>query len=466
MKAIIYFWMICESKNKSNLKFQNLKINGQTSLKGEVKINGAKNSALVLLAASLLTKETIVLNNIPDLSDIQKMKNILKSLGVKLTKNTNLQNNLVINSKNLHISDLPFELVNSLRASFFCIGPLLTKLGEASLALPGGCNIGSRPIDEHINGLRALGAEIEIKEGKVKAKITGSKKRLIGSKIHLGCPSVGATETLIMAATLAKGKTIIENAAREPEVQDLCQMLNKMGAKIYGAGNSKIIIKGVDLLMGCSHKVIPDRIEAGTFLIAAAATYSSITVSPVIPKHLKCLIDKLRESGSKIFIKKDSISIETKYIRAVNIKTAPFPGFPTDLQAPFTALMSIANGNSKISETIFENRMSHVYSLNDMGACIKVRNSTAWIKGVKELRGKNLVGLDLRSTAGIIIAALAAKGNSSVVGLEHLDRGYENFELKLNKLGANVTRNVNRVLASSTSNLENNTLDSDNYQAA
>ena len=429
--------MIRESENKSNLKFQNLKITGKSSLSGEVSISGAKNSALVLLAASLLTKEKIFVENIPELTDIQKMKNILKTLGVELSKE---KNKLIINSKDLKVCELPYELVNSLRASFFCIGPLLARLGEASLALPGGCKIGKRPIHEHIKGLRALGAKIHIKEGFVKAKIINKNKRLIGSNITLNCPSVGATETIIMAATLAEGKTIINNAAREPEIQDLCQMLNKMGAKINGAGQSIIIIDGVAKLNGCSHRVIPDRIEAGTFLIASAATLSSITISPVIPQHLESVLEKLRESGSSISIKKDSISIKTDYIKPTDIETAPFPGFPTDLQAPFTALMSIADGDSKITETIFEKRMSHINLLNKMGASIKSQKNIAYIKGVKELKGAKLLGLDLRSTAAIVIAALTANSQSKIGGLEHLDRGYENFESKLNILGANITR--------------------------
>ena len=429
--------MIRESENKSNLKFQSLKITGQSSLSGEINISGAKNSALVLLAASLLTKEKVCVDNIPELTDIQKMKNILKSLGVELLKN---KSKLIINSKDLQACELPYQLVNSLRASFFCIGPLLARVGEASLALPGGCKIGKRPIHEHIKGLRALGAKIHIKEGFVKAKINNKEKRLIGSNISLDCPSVGATETLIMAATLAEGKTIIKNAAREPEIQDLCQMLNKMGAEIDGAGESTIIITGVKQLNGCTHKVIPDRIEAGTFLIAAAATLSSITISPVIPKHLESVLNKLRESGSDIKIKNDSISIKTKSIKSTDIETAPFPGFPTDLQAPFTALMAIADGESKITETIFEKRMSHINLLNKMGASIKTEKNIAFVKGVKELNGEKLLGLDLRSTAAIIIAALTANSQSTIGGLEHLDRGYDNFESKLNILGANIKR--------------------------
>ena len=320
--------MICGSKKRAYLKSQNLKILGQGKLNGIVQISGAKNSALVLLAASLLTNEKIILENVPFLTDIEKMVNILKNLGVDLVdENSQLE----INPTNISIKELPYELVNGLRASFFCIGALLTKFGEAQVPLPGGCNIGSRPIDEHINGLIALGAEIIIEEGIVKAKIRGNKNKLHGTLIKLRCPSVGATETLIMAASLAEGRTTIKNAAREPEVQDLCQMLNKMGAKIYDSGKETIIIDGVNKLSGCTHKVIPDRIEAGTFLIAAAATSSSITISPVIPHHLEAVTNKLQESGSKITIKGNSISIKSKEIIGVDIETAPFPGFPTDL---------------------------------------------------------------------------------------------------------------------------------------
>ena len=433
--------MICVSKNKSYLKSQNLKIFGQGKLSGIVEISGAKNSALVLMAASLLTTERIVLQNVPRLTDIEKMGNILKNLGIKLIQKNN---RLEIDPKNISIKELPYELVNGLRASFFCIGALLSKYGEAKVPLPGGCNIGSRPIDEHINGLKALGAGIIIEEGIVKARIKDETNKLHGTDIKLKCPSVGATETLIMAASLAEGRTTIENAAREPEIQDLCQMLNKMGAKIYDSGKEKIIIDGVNKLYGCTHKVIPDRIEAGTFLIAAAATSSSITISPVIPHHLEAVTNKLQESGSKISIKGNSISITGKEIKGVDIDTAPFPGFPTDLQAPFTTLMSIADGESKITETIFENRMKHVHLLNKMGANIKLIKNTAHIKGVKKIKGMDLVGSDLRSSAALIIAGIIAEGTSKIYGLEHLDRGYENFESKLKKLGIKITRELDK----------------------
>jgi len=427
--------------NKSYLKSQSLKIIGQGKLKGNIEISGAKNSALVLLAASLLTNEKIILENVPWLTDIEKMLNILKNLGVKLV---NKNNQLEIDSRNISIKELPFELVNGLRASFFCIGALLAKFGEVKIPLPGGCDIGLRPIDEHINGLKALGAEIIIEEGIVKAKLKGESKKLYGAHIKLQCPSVGATETLIMAASLAKGRTVLQNAAREPEIQDLCQMLNKMGAKIYDSGKEKIIIDGVNKLCGCTHKVIPDRIEAGTFLIAAAATSSSITISPVIPNHLEAVTNKLQESGSKITIKGNSITINCNKIKGVDIETAPFPGFPTDLQAPFTTLMAIANGESKITETIFENRMNHVHLLNKMGANIKLNKNIAYIKGVKKFKGMDLVGSDLRSSAALIIAGIIAEGTSKIYGLEHLDRGYENFESKLKILGIKITREFNK----------------------
>ena len=437
--------MICENENKLNPRFESLKINGKCSLKGQIRISGAKNSALVLLAASLLTKEKVYLTNVPDLSDIRKMKNILKSIGVKI-ENCNREK-IIINSENLHLGNIPHDLVHELRASFFCIGPLLSKLGQASLALPGGCNIGKRPIEEHIKGLQELGATIEEKDGFVNARINNHRRRLKGTHIKLGCPSVGATETLIMAAVLAEGETIISNAAREPEIQDLCEMLNKMGAKIRQAGTSKIHIEGVNYLNGCSHEVIPDRIEAGTFLIAAAATLSSITISPVIPSHLNSLLQKLKESGSEISIKNYSISIKTKQIKAVNIETAPFPGFPTDLQAPFTALMLKATGKSIIKETIFENRMNHIELLKKMGASINLENNIATVSGVKKLSGRNLKGSDLRSTAAIVIAALTADNSSLVEGLEHLDRGYEDFEFKLKKLGAEIKRDSKKNLS-------------------
>ena len=455
--------MICENDNKLDPKFESLKINGRCSLQGQIKISGAKNSALVLLAASLLTKDKVYLTNVPDLSDIRKMKHILKSIGVKINNDSE---KMIINAENLYLGNINHDLVNELRASFFCIGPLLSRSGEASLALPGGCNIGKRPIEEHIKGLQELGATIKQKDGFVHAKIRNNRRRLKGTHIRLGCPSVGATETLIMAAVLAEGKTIISNSAREPEIQDLCEMLNNMGAKIRGAGTSRISIEGVNYLNGCSHEVIPDRIEAGTFLIAAAATLSCITISPVIPSHLNSLLQKLKESGSDISIKGNAISIKTEKIKGVNIETAPFPGFPTDLQAPFTALMLKATGKSIIKETIFENRMNHIELLNKMGASIKLENNIATVSGVKKLSGRNLKGSDLRSTAAIVIAALTADNPSLVEGLEHLDRGYEDFEFKLKRLGANIRRDLTENISNTSYNQDYFINDVQNIYAA
>tara|TARA_Y100001968_G_scaffold330301_1_gene381796 strand:+ start:7963 stop:9339 length:1377 start_codon:yes stop_codon:yes gene_type:complete len=415
-----------------------LEVEGKCSLSGNIKIGGAKNSALVLMAASLLTDEEIQINNVPLLTDIKVMTDILLRMGVETKRK---ENKLIIDPKNLRQVILPVKLVHSLRASFFCIGPLLAKLGKAKLALPGGCKIGVRPVDQHIKGLRALGASVQIEKNMISAFIPEGKTRLDGATILLDCPSVGATETILMAASLARGTTTIKNAAKEPEVQDLVKMLNLMGAKISGAGTSKITINGVQKLNGCSHQAIPDRIEAGTFLIAAAITKSTLSIGPVIPEHLNAVINKLRECGCDIQEEKENyLKIIPSTLKAVDVITQPFPGFPTDLQAPFMALMSIAKGKSKITETIFENRMQHVLELKKMGASIKINDSTAIINGVSSLNSTALRGGDLRSTAAIILASLSAKGKSTIQGLNHLDRGYEAFEEKLNLAGANIIR--------------------------
>ena len=415
-----------------------LEVKGGHPLSGLLKVSGAKNSSLVLMAASLLTKETLLIKNVPQLTDIQVMSEILLNLGAKLTKKSN---SLEINSQIINNVELPYQLVHSLRASFFCLGPLLTRLGEAKIPLPGGCNIGARPIDEHINGLKALGAEVEIKNDVVKAKVSAQNKRLRGANITLKYPSVGATETILMASCLALGKTTISNAAREPEIQDLAKMLNSMGAKVYGAGTKKITIIGVNVLRGTSHSVIPDRIEAGTFLIAAAITRSPLIVGPLIPNHLSTVISKLQECGCSISHHGNHhLKIIPREISGVDITTNPYPGFPTDLQAPFMSLMATAKGSSKIKEKVFEKRMQHVIELNKMGACIYLEKNTAHINGVKELMGSNVEGGDLRSSAAIILACLSAKGNSIFTGLEHLDRGYEKFEEKLTNAGSIISR--------------------------
>ncbi len=427
------------SISKSNL-LPYFQVEGKRNLSGQIEISGAKNSALVLMAASLLTKESIQINNIPKLTDIDVMAKLLLSMGAKVTRSGN---ELLINTGNIGLGrkSLSYELVNALRASFVCIGPLLARLGEVRIPLPGGCRIGSRPIDEHIKGLKALGASVIFEGETILAKITNPQQKLVGSTIKFRCKSVGATETILMAAILAEGETIIENAAQEPEIQDLADMLTKMGAKIKGAGTSQIKIEGVDHLTGCIHKVIPDRIEAGTFLIASAITRCPLTIFPVIPEHLEAVIKKLQECGCSIKLKNNALTIiPGEKIRAIDIRTSPFPGFPTDLQAPFMALLTIAEGTSKIEETVFEKRMQHVGELQRMGAQIQLQENTAFVKGVKELFATSLTGGDLRSSAAMVLASLNAKGVSVIQGLNHLDRGYENFEEKLFEVGAVIKR--------------------------
>jgi len=433
---------------KRNVNPPHLEVKGGYPLTGVLKVSGAKNSSLVLMAAALLTKETLSIKNVPQLTDIHLMSEILSNLGAKLT---NSGNSIKINSEVIHNAELPYRLVHSLRASFFCIGPLLTRLGEAKVPLPGGCNIGARPVDEHINGLKALGAEVEINNDVVKAKVSTKNKRLHGANITLAYPSVGATETVLMASCLALGKTTISNAAREPEIQDLAKMLNSMGAKVYGAGTKKITIIGVETLKGTSHSVIPDRIEAGTFLIAAAITRSPLIVGPLIPNHLGAVISKLQECGCSIAqYGNHYLKIIPREISGVDITTSPFPGFPTDLQAPFMSLMATAKGSSKIKEKVFEKRMQHVFELKKMGACIYLEKNTAHIKGVKELVGSNVEGGDLRSSAAIVLACLSAKGNSIFTGLEHLDRGYEKLEEKLTNAGSFISRKFNHITSNSS----------------
>ena len=414
-----------------------LEVEGSALLSGTLRVNGAKNSALVLMAASLLTKDELVLTNVPQLTDIQGMSEILIEMGATLKS---FQNTLRIKASGLRHVELPYELVHELRASFFCIGPLLARLGQAKIPLPGGCEIGARPVSEHIKGLKALGAYINVEHGVVTASLPGIKSRLKAADIVLDCPSVGATETILMAAVLADGQSSIENAAQEPEVQDLAKLLNSMGAQISGAGGPKITIKGVQELHGCDYTVIPDRIEAGTFLLAGAITRSVLTVAPVIPEHLSAVIQKLRDCGCSLKVTENSIEITPGDIQGVDITTQPFPGFPTDLQAPFMALMATAKGTSIITEKIYENRMQHVPELQRMGASIRLQGNTAVIEGIPQLSAAPVSGGDLRSTAAMVLASLSAKGITKVEGLKHLDRGYAALEEKLNKVGAHITR--------------------------
>ena len=414
-----------------------LEISGGRSLSGELHVSGAKNSALVLMATCLLTRDPVRLRNVPPLTDIAAMGEMLTSLGGRVRRQGDC---LELSGEAVNNSTAPYELVNSLRASFFCIGPLLARMGMAKVPLPGGCQIGTRPVVEHVKGLKALGAQVTIEHGVVTAIVPGRGHRLSGGRIHMDCPSVGATETLMMAAVLADGETVIDNAALEPEVLDLAGLLIAMGARIRGAGTPTITIVGVERLHGADYAVIPDRIEAGTFLLAAAITRSQLRVSPVIPEHLGAVITKLEEAGCSIEHDGIGLTIKADQINAVDLRTQPFPGFPTDLQAPFMSLLATARGTSVITENIFENRLQHVAELQRMGADIRMQGNTAFVEGVARLSGAPVRGTDLRASAAMVLAGLGAKGITTVRGLEFLDRGYANLEGKLNAAGARIQR--------------------------
>ena len=414
-----------------------LEIQGGKRLHGELRVSGAKNSALVLMTAALLTEDTLSLSNVPPLTDIDGMESILVSMGVKVQRSTET---IQLQASELTSAEPPYELVNGLRASFFAIGSILARMGHAKVPLPGGCRIGARPVVEHIRGLKALGAVVTVEHGVVSATVPGQRKRLKGASIVLDCPSVGATETILMAASLAEGTSVIENAAQEPEVQDLANLLNAMGARISGAGGPSITVEGVERLHGCDYKVIPDRIEAGTFLLAAAITRSTLRVAPVVPDHLSSVLQKLRDCGCDLEIDGDGIVITPGTIKGIDITTQPFPGFPTDLQAPFMALLATAQGTSVITEKIYENRMQHVAELQRMGAAIRVQGNAAVVEGVPSLSGAPVNGTDLRASAAMVLAGLVAKGRTQVSGLNHLDRGYAGIEAKLTASGAKLVR--------------------------
>ncbi len=397
------------------------------------------------MAGSILCSGDCRLHNVPNLVDITRMGQILIALGLKIEQHGNV---LDIDSREINPIKAPYDIVSRLRASFFVIGPLLTRLGTARVPLPGGCAIGARPVDLHVRGLQAMGANVRIESGIVHANLTGGKRRLQGANIYLDYPSVGATETILMAATLAEGETRIENAAQEPEIVDLADFCRQMGAKISGAGTNTIIISGVDRLHSVDYNVIPDRIEAGTFLVAGAISRSKITLTSVIPNHLAPVIAKLNEIGCRVVVEADEgsnslfqrLRLIPGELRATDIETLPYPGFPTDMQAQFTALLSIAEGNSVISETVFENRLGHVAELQRMGANIRVKGNHAIVSGVPFLSGAPVMATDLRASAALVVAALAAEGKTTVRGLHHLDRGYENLEGKLQQLGAKLKR--------------------------
>lgn len=410
-------------------------IKGGYRLTGEVMISGAKNSALPLMAATLLTKDACKLKDIPLLQDINTMQKLMCTLGCEISRDS--RGILHLNSEKLDNFEAPYDLVRTMRASVLVLGPLVSRLGKARISLPGGCAIGDRPINLHIDALRKMGAKVEQSHGYV----TASAKRLKGSKIYFDIPTVTGTENVIMAATLAKGETIIENAAKEPEIVDLVNFLRKMGAKIDGEGTSVIRVEGVDELKGAEHTVIPDRIEAGSFMIAAAATAGNVLVKNCVIEHLEALEQKLIEAGANVVREKDGVRVVGKRdVKSVDITTMPYPGFPTDLQAQFMAFMCIAKGLSVIRETIFENRFIHVSELKRMGADITIKDRNAIVKGVPELTGAPVMVSDLRAGAALVIAGLMACGETEVLRIYHLDRGYESMEKKLAKLGAKIKR--------------------------
>jgi UDP-N-acetylglucosamine 1-carboxyvinyltransferase len=428
-----------DKKNTPEADSSVLRIWGGHSLRGHVKISGAKNSALVLMAGALLCSEDCRIRNVPRLADVGRMAQVLSALGVKIDRNGET---LDVNARDFSTSKAPYELVTQLRASFFAIGAILARLGVAQMPLPGGCAIGARPVDLHVRGLQAMGAEVQIEHGICNAYVPGSNRRLKGAKIYLDSPSVGATETLMMAATLADGETILDNAAREPEVVDLANFCNSMGAKITGAGTSTITILGVSKLHSTDYEVIPDRIEAGTFLTAAAITHSELLLSPVIPEHLLPVIAKLQEMGVNVVEEAPDCLrvIPAAVLKAADIQTLPHPGFPTDMQAQFMTLLAVAEGDSLINETVFENRLRHASELNRLGADIRVKGNIAFVRGVPLLSGAPVLGSDLRAAAALVVAGLAASGETTIKGLQFLDRGYDRLDLKLQQLGAKIER--------------------------
>lgn len=404
-------------------------------LKGTVRVSGAKNSALPILAACLLGTEDIILEDVPKLKDIGVMCEVLTSLGAKVE---HLSHGVIkINSANVDKFETKYELMSKMRASFLVMGPLLTRLGKTKNSLPGGCAIGTRPIDLHLKGFKAMGANIDIDHGNIYAYTDHLK----GDKIYLDFPSVGATENIMMAAVMADGETIIDNAAMEPEIVDLSNFLNKLGADVKGAGTSSIKIKGVKKLGGCNHQIIPDRIEAGTFMVAAAISNGDVVVENVITSHIKPVIAKLKEAGCQVIENDDSVRvIGTPNLKAIDIKTMPYPGFPTDMQAQFMALMTLCQGTSVLIETVFENRFMHVDELKRMGADIKIDGRSCIIQGVKTLTGAQVKATDLRAGAALVLAGLLSTGPTEIDNIYHIDRGYEGIEAKFTGLGAKIKR--------------------------
>jgi UDP-N-acetylglucosamine 1-carboxyvinyltransferase len=415
-----------------------LLITGGQRLSGSLRISGAKNSALKLLAGVLLTEEPVTLGNVPHLHDVTTMIELLGCLGADVVIDEKLR--VEVTASQLRSVRAPYELVKTMRASFVVLGPLLARCGSAEVSLPGGCAIGARPVDQHLKGLTALGADIEVIDGYVHARVDG---RLKGAEVTFDMVTVGGTENVLMAACLADGQTVIHNAAREPEIVDLAEFLIAMGADITGQGTFTIVVNGVERLHGCSYSVMPDRVETGTYLIAAAATGGSIRVQGAAPETLSVVLDKLRESGAQIAIHDDVIELDMHGRRpiAVDIETAPYPGFPTDMQAQYLAMNAIADGTSRIHETIFENRFMHVQEINRLGANIEIEGgSTAVVHGVAQLKAAPVMATDLRASFSLVVAALVASGTTLIDRIYHIDRGYETIEEKLQLLGADVRR--------------------------
>ena len=413
------------------------RVYGQSRLSGSVNISGAKNAALPILFAAILATEPVKLTNVPELKDIETTLNILRQLGV--IANRDETGAVLLDASNINHFTAPYELVKTMRASIWALAPLVARFHRGQVSLPGGCSIGARPVDLHISGLEKLGADIVLEEGYVKAQVSD---RLVGTRIVIEKVSVGATLSIMMAATLAKGTTVIENAAREPEIVDTADFLNKMGAKISGAGSDHITIEGVERLTGCEHSVVPDRIETGTFLIAAAISGGRVVCQNTKADTLDAVIDKLREAGAQVDVTENSITLDMLGNRpkAVNIRTAPHPGFPTDMQAQFTLLNMVAEGTSIITETIFENRFMHIPELIRMGGKAEIEGNTAVCHGVEQLSGTEVIATDLRASISLVLAGCIATGETIVERIYHIDRGYEHIEDKLRGLGAKIER--------------------------
>lgn len=413
------------------------RVYGQSRLSGSVNISGAKNAALPILFAAILATEPVKLTNVPELKDIETTLNILRQLGV--IANRDETGAVLLDASNINHFTAPYELVKTMRASIWALAPLVARFHQAQVSLPGGCSIGARPVDLHISGLEKLGADIVLEEGYVKAQVSD---RLVGTRIVIEKVSVGATLSIMMAATLAKGTTVIENAAREPEIVDTADFLNKMGAKISGAGSDHITIEGVERLTGCEHSIVPDRIETGTFLIAAAISGGRVVCQNTKADTLDAVIDKLREAGAQVDVTENSITLDMLGNRpkAVNIRTAPHPGFPTDMQAQFTLLNMVAEGTSIITETIFENRFMHIPELIRMGGKAEIEGNTAVCHGVEQLSGTEVIATDLRASISLVLAGCIATGETIVDRIYHIDRGYEHIEDKLRALGAKIER--------------------------